>query len=26
LLLGRLDCFRLFDISFRHDLVTAFKW
>jgi len=25
LLLGRLDCFRLFEISFRHDLATAFK-
>jgi hypothetical protein len=26
LLLGRLDCFRLFEISFRQDLATAFKW
>jgi hypothetical protein len=26
LLLGRLDCFHLFDISFRRDLVTTFKW
>ena len=26
LLLGRLDCFRLFEISFRHDLTTAFQW
>ena len=26
LLLGRLDCFRLFEISFRHDLATAFNW
>jgi len=26
LLLGRLDCFRLFEITFRHDLATAFRW
>jgi hypothetical protein len=26
LLLGRLDCFRIFDITFRHDLATIFKW
>ena len=26
LLLGRLDCFRLFDISFRHNLATSFVW
>lgn len=26
LLLGRLDCFRLFDITFRRDLATAFHW
>jgi hypothetical protein len=26
LLLGRLDCFRIFDITFRHDLATVFKW
>jgi len=26
LLLGRLDCFRLFEITFRHDRATAFRW
>jgi len=26
LLLGRLDCFRLFEITFRHDRATVFRW
>ena len=26
LLLGRLDCFRLFDITFRKNQATVFKW
>lgn len=26
LLLGRLDCFRLFDITFRGDQATVFHW
>ena len=26
LLLGRLDYFRLFEITFRHDRATAFRW
>ena len=26
LLLGRLDCFRLFEITFRKDLATRFQW
>ncbi len=26
LLLGRLDCFRLFSITFRRNLTTVFKW
>lgn len=26
LLLGRLDCFRLFTIAFRHNLATIFQW
>ena len=25
LLLGRMDCFRLFEITFRHDLATVFQ-
>ena len=26
LLLGRMDCFRLFEISFRQDRTTVFQW
>jgi hypothetical protein len=26
LLLGRLDCFRLFAITFRNNVVTVFRW
>ena len=26
LLLGRLDCFRLFEITFRRDRATVFQW
>lgn len=26
LLLGRLDCFRLFAVTFRHSLTTVFQW
>jgi hypothetical protein len=26
LLLGRLDCFRLFEIAFRRDRTTVFRW
>jgi hypothetical protein len=26
LLLGRLDCFRFFSLTFRHNLATVFQW